>query len=224
VIRVLLADDQALVRAGFAMILKSERDIEVVGGAGDGREAVSMAAELDPDVVLMDVRMPELDGIEATRRIVGGERGPRVLVLTTFDLDEYVYEGLRAGASGFLLKDAPEEQLVTAIRVVAAGGSLFAPSVTRRLIEEFTSRRRSLEPSPGLEELTARELEVLRLLARGLANAEIARTLVVSEHTVKTHVARILMKLGLRDRVQAVVAAYESGLVRPGDGPRGTDA
>ena len=215
-IRVLLADDQSLVRAGFRMILKSESDVDVVAEAGDGVEAVALAAELEPDVVLMDIRMPEMDGIEATRRIVTEEGSPRVLVLTTFDLDEYVYEGLRAGASGFLLKDAPEQQLVTAIRVVTAGGSLFAPSVTRRLIEEFTNRRPLVDQTPGLAELTTRELEVLRLVARGLTNAEIAATLFVSEHTVKTHVARILMKLGLRDRTQAVVAAYESRLVRPG--------
>jgi DNA-binding NarL/FixJ family response regulator len=169
--------------------------------------------------VLMDVRMPEVDGIEATRRIVTDERSPRVIVLTTFDLDEYVYEGLRAGASGFLLKDAPEDQLATAIRIVAGGGSLFAPSVTRRLIEEFTSRAApNAPPPPGLDQLTEREREVLRLLARGLTNAEIAQTLFVSEHTVKTHVARVLMKLDLRDRTQAVVLAYESGLVKPGAG------
>jgi DNA-binding NarL/FixJ family response regulator len=218
-IRVLLADDQALVRAGFRMILTAEPGIEVVGQAADGGEAVALARELAPDVVLMDVRMPIMDGIEATRQIVDGEAGPRVLVLTTFDLDEVVYDALRAGASGFLLKDAPEERLVTAIRVVAEGGSLFAPSVTRRLIEEF-ARRAPSSPPPALDELTARETEVLRLVARGMANGEIARHLVVSEHTVKTHVARILMKLGLRDRTQAVVLAYESGLVRPGDGSR----
>ena len=197
-IRVLLADDQALVRAGFRMILTAEPGIEVVGQAADGGEAVALARELAPDVVLMDVRMPIMDGIEATRQIVDGEAGPRVLVLTTFDLDEVVYDALRAGASGFLLKDAPEERLVTAIRVVAEGGSLFAPSVTRRLIEEF-ARRAPSSPPPALDELTARETEVLRLVARGMANGEIARHLVVSEHTVKTHVARILMKLGLRD-------------------------
>ena len=214
-IRVLLADDQSLVRAGFRMILKAEPGIEVVGEAGDGAEAVARARELAPDVVLMDIRMPVLDGIEATRQVVLNETSPRVLVLT-FDLDEYVYGALRAGASGFLLKDAPEEQLVSAIRVIATGGSLFAPSVTRRLIEEF-SRRATPTPPPQLDELTARELEVLRLVARGLTNGEIAATLVVSEHTVKTHVAHLLRKLGLRDRTQAVVAAYESGLVRPGD-------
>jgi DNA-binding NarL/FixJ family response regulator len=218
VIRVLLADDQALVRAGFRMILKGEPGIEVAGEAGDGAEAVALAAELRPQVVLMDVRMPDVDGIEATRRIVDSSDGaPRVLVLTTFDLDEYVYEALRAGASGFLLKDAPEEQLLAGIRIVADGGSLFAPAVTRKLIEQF-SRRAPKEPPPALTDLTPRELEVLRLLARGRSNAEIAREFVVSEHTVKTHVAHVLQKLDLRDRVQAVVVAYESGLVRPGEG------
>jgi len=217
VIRVLLADDQALVRAGFRMILKAEPGIDVVGEAGDGAEAVTSVQELAPDVVLMDVRMPEMDGIEATRRIVGGEGAPRVLVLTTFDLDEYVYEALRAGASGFLLKDAPEEQLVAGIRIVAEGGSLFAPAVTRRLIERFAGRAPAAMP-PRLDDLTAREREVLQLVAQGLSNAEIAATLVVSEHTVKTHVAHILRKLDLRDRVQAVVLAYESGVVKPGDG------
>jgi len=216
-IRVLLADDQALVRAGFRMILKAEAEIEVAGEAGDGFEAVTLARELAPDVVLMDVRMPVMDGIEATRRIVDGEGAPRVLVLTTFDLDEYVYEALRAGASGFLLKDAPEEQLVAGISIVADGGSLFAPAVTRRLIERFAGSR-AIQPSPGLDELTPRELEVLRMVARGLSNAEIASGLIVSEHTVKTHIAHILRKLDLRDRVQAVVLAYEAGLVRPGEG------
>ncbi len=222
-IRVLLADDQALVRAGFRMILKAEPAIEVVGEAGDGSEAVALAREVAPDVVLMDVRMPVMDGIEATRRIVDDEESPRVLVLTTFDLDEYVFEALRAGASGFLLKDAPEEQLVAGIRIVADGGSLFAPAVTRRLIERFSGTRRR-EPPPGLAELTSRELEVLRLVARGLSNAEIAAHLVVSEHTVKTHVAHILRKLDLRDRVQAVVLAYECGIVRPGSSPDGDGA
>jgi DNA-binding NarL/FixJ family response regulator len=216
VIRVLLADDQALVRAGFRMILKAEPGIEVAGEAGDGSEAVARAHELSPDVVLMDVRMPEMNGIEATRRIVDRQAAPRVLVLTTFDLDEYVYEALRAGASGFLLKDAPEEQLIAGIRIVADGGSLFAPAVTRRLIEQFAARAPKQTPL-GLDELTARELEVLRFVARGLSNREIAAALVVSEHTVKTHVAHVLRKLDLRDRVQAVVAAYESGVVRPGE-------
>jgi len=215
-IRVLLVDDQSLVRAGFRMILKAEAGIEVVGEAGDGAEAVTRAQELSPDVILMDIRMPVMDGIEATRRIVTSESSPRILVLTTFDLDEYVYGALRAGASGFLLKDAPEEQLVSAIRVIATGGSLFAPSVTRRLIEEFSRRDGNSAPPPAIEALTSREVEVLRLVARGLTNAEIASHLVVSEHTVKTHVAHILQKLDLRDRTQAVVVAYESGLVRPG--------
>jgi len=216
-IRVLLADDQALVRAGFRMILKAEPGIEVAGEAADGVEAVALAAETAPDVVLMDVRMPEMDGIEATRRIVTSEDAPRVLVLTTFDLDEYVYEALRAGASGFLLKDAPEEQLLAGIRIVADGGSLFAPSVTRRLIERFAPPE-APQSREGLNELTPRELEVLSLVARGLSNAEIAKDLFLSEHTVKTHVAHVLQKLDLRDRTQAVVAAYESGLVRPGAG------
>jgi DNA-binding NarL/FixJ family response regulator len=195
-------------------ILRAEADIEVVGEAADGAEAVQLARELDPDVVLMDVRMPTMDGIAATRQIIDANgNGPRVLVLTTFDLDEYVYEALRAGASGFLLKDAPEEQLASGIRIVADGGSLFAPAVTRRLIERFAGTVPP-EPPPALAELTTRELEVLRLLARGLSNAEIAAELVVSEHTAKTHVAHILNKLDLRDRVQAVVLAYESGIVR----------
>jgi DNA-binding NarL/FixJ family response regulator len=222
-IRVLLADDHALVRAGFRMILKAEPAIDVAGEASDGSEAVTLARELAPDVVLMDVRMPVMDGIEATRRIAFEQDGPRVLVLTTFDLDEYVYEALRAGASGFLLKDAPEEQLVAGIRIVADGGSLFAPAVTRRLIERFAGLRPAAPP-PALEELTARELQVLRLVARGLSNAEIAARLVVSEHTVKTHVARILQKLDLRDRVQAVVLAYETGVVRAGSGLDGDGA
>jgi DNA-binding NarL/FixJ family response regulator len=216
VIRVVVADDQALVRAGFRMILRAEPGIEVVGEAADGAEAVRLARRLAPDVVLMDIRMPELDGIEATRRVVRDETSPRVLVLTTFDLDEYVYGALRAGASAFLLKDAPEDQLVSAIRVTAAGGSLFAPSVTRRLIEDFARRDGTRAPPPALDALTAREVEVLRLVARGCSNGEIAAELVVSEHTVKTHVASILRKLGLRDRTQAVIAAYESELVRPG--------
>ena len=214
-IRVLLADDQGLVRAGFRMILRAEPDIEVVGEAADGREAVTRTSELNPDVVLMDIRMPGLDGIEATRRVTALDVPARVLVLTTFDLDEYVYESLRAGASAFLLKDAPEQQLVAAVRVVADGGSLFSPSVTRRLIEQFA--RPTAPTSTALEELTAREQEVLRLVARGRSNAEIASELVVSEHTAKTHVASILQKLQLRNRVQAVVLAYETGLVRPGD-------
>jgi DNA-binding NarL/FixJ family response regulator len=217
-IRVLLADDQRLVRAGFRMILASEPDIEVVGEAGEGGEAVSLARELGADVVLMDVRMPGVDGIEATRRLLARSPAPRVIVLTTFDIDEYVFGALRAGASAFLLKDAPEQQLLAAIRVVADGGSLFAPSVTRRLIERFVPPPSGPIPDV-LAELTPRETEVLRLVARGLSNAEIAEALVVTEHTTKTHVARLLQKLGLRNRVQAVVLAYETGVVRPGAEP-----
>lgn len=215
-IRVLIADDQRLVRSGFRMILASDPELEVVGEAGDGVEAVAAARTARPDVVLMDVRMPRVDGIEATRQISLLADAPRVLVLTTFDLDEYVFAALRVGASGFLLKDAPEEQLLSAIRVVSGGGSLFAPSVTRRLIERFASLDNGAAPPPALDELTSRELEVLRLLARGRSNAEIAAELVVSEHTVKTHVAHVLSKLDLRDRIQAVILAYECGLVRPG--------
>jgi DNA-binding NarL/FixJ family response regulator len=220
-VRILIADDQALVRAGFKMILDAEDDLDVVGEASDGAQAVAMANDLEPDVVLMDIRMPELDGIEATRRIIAaaGERPVRVLMLTTFDLNEYVYEALRAGASGFLLKDVPPEQLAEGIRIVAGGEALLAPSITRRLIEEFAEVAPAIpEAPPGLDELTARELEVFKLIARGLSNAEIANELVVSETTVKTHVARMLMKLGLRDRVQAVVLAYESGVAIPGRG------
>ena len=217
--RILIADDQALVRAGFKMILDAEDDLDVVGEASDGARAVALAQELRPDVVLMDIRMPELDGIEATRRVVGGGGDPpvRVLMLTTFDLNEYVYEALRAGASGFLLKDVPPEQLAAGIRVVAAGEALLAPAITKRLIQEFAQAASpSPEPPRGLDELTARELEVFKLVARGFSNAEIAAELIVSETTVKTHVARVLMKLGLRDRVQAVVLAYESGIAVPG--------
>jgi DNA-binding NarL/FixJ family response regulator len=215
-VRVLLADDEKLVRSGFRMILRAEPDIDVVGEAADGGEAVALARDLSPDVVLMDVRMPNMDGIEATRRITDeSEHAPRVLVLTTFDLDDYVYEALRAGASGFLLKDAPEAQLVSGIKIVAFGASLFAPAVTRRLIERFAGTA-PLRPPPQLADLTPRELDVMRLLARGLSNAEIAAELAVSEHTAKTHVAHILNKLDLRDRVQAVVLAYESGIVRAG--------
>jgi DNA-binding NarL/FixJ family response regulator len=215
---VLIADDQALVRAGFRMILEAEEDMEVVGEAADGREAVAEARRLRPDVVLMDVRMPDVDGIDATRRLLGDGSDAKVVMLTTFDMDEYVYDALRAGASGFLLKDVPPEQLVAGIRAVASGDALLAPSVTRRVIEEFVRRPPdSMRTAPPeLAELTARELEVLKLMARGLANAEIAKELFVSETTVKTHVAHVLMKLKLRDRVQAVVFAYESGLVLPG--------
>jgi DNA-binding NarL/FixJ family response regulator len=220
-VRVLIVDDQALVRAGFRMILEAEEDIDVVGEAGDGAEAVEAARRLTPDVVLMDVRMPELDGIEATRRLLGnGAASTKVVMLTTFDMDEYVYDALCAGASGFLLKDVPPEQLVEGIRAVANGDSLLAPSVTRRLIEEFVrSRPPRTEQPEGLSELTARELEVLQAMARGLSNAEIAKELFVSETTVKTHVAHVLMKLKLRDRVQAVVLAFESGLVQSGASP-----
>jgi DNA-binding NarL/FixJ family response regulator len=235
-IRVLIVDDQSLVRAGFRMILDAEDDIEVVGECADGEQAVSSAARFSPDVVLMDVRMPNMDGIEATKKIteVGGGLAegsdptalkPRVLMLTTFEQDEYVYQSLRAGASGFLLKDVPADQLVAAIRVVAEGEAMLAPTVTKRLIEDFATGKSGAalgatpgEGPPGLEDLTERELEVFKLIARGLSNGEIAAELVVSETTVKTHVARILMKLGLRDRVQAVVLAYEAGVVQPGAG------
>jgi len=216
-IRVLLADDQALVRAGLRTILGSQDDIEVVGEAPDGEQAVAMTLRLRPDVVLMDVRMPVLDGIEATRRIIrGGLRG-RILILTTYELDEYVFDALGAGASGFLLKHAPPEELVQGVRLVAAGDSLLAPSVTRRLIEEFARRPApAARPPEALVTLTERELEVLRLIARGLTNAEIAARLHVSETTVKTHVGHVLDKLDLRDRVQAVILAYEAALVTPG--------
>jgi DNA-binding NarL/FixJ family response regulator len=216
-IRVLLVDDQALIRAGFRMILDAEEDMDVVGECADGTQAVDSARRLAPDVVLMDIRMPEMDGIEATRLIAGGDGAPRVLMLTTFDLDEYVYDALRAGASGFLLKDVPAEQLVDGIRVIAEGDALLAPSVTKRLIHEFSRSGAAQRSAPAaLGDLTPRELEVFKLMARGMSNAEIAAELVVSETTVKTHVARVLMKLGLRDRVQAVVLAYESGVVAPG--------
>ena len=215
-IRVLVADDQELVRTGLRTILQAQPDIEVVGEAGDGEEAVEAARRLQPDVVLMDVRMPAMDGLEATRRIVAASTAPpRVLVVTTFDVDEYVYEALRAGASGFLLKGAPTEQVVEAVRVVASGDALISPSVTRRLIDEFARRPRAdAAPPPELEELTSREREVLELVARGHSNPEIADELVVSAATVKTHVAHILMKLGVRDRVQAVILLYESGAIK----------
>ena len=220
-----VADDHEVVRAGFAALLDTQPDFTVLGTASDGSEAVRVCRELRPDVVLMDVRMPGLDGIEATRQLARtGESGPRVLILTTFDLDEYVFDALRAGASGFLLKDVTAERLFDAVRVVAAGEALLAPAVTRRLISEFTRLRPVPEipeapgaaPSAALSTLTPRETEVLRLVAEGLSNPEVARRLVVTEETVKTHVSRILAKLGLRDRTQAVVAAYESGLVVPG--------
>jgi len=215
-ITVVIADDQALLRTGLRKILESEPDLEVVGEAADGGQAVEACLALRPDVVLMDVRMPRIDGLEATRQLAGKTR---VLILTTFDLNEYVFEALRVGASGFLLKDAPADQLVTGIRVVAAGDALLAPSVTRRLIEEFALRPRPHTRPEQLEALSPRELEVLTLVARGLSNTEVAGELCLSDATVKTHVSRILQKLGLRDRVQAVVLAYESGLLQPGGTP-----
>ena len=214
-IRVLLADDQALVRSGFRLILEARDDLEVVGEAEDGAEAVELARRLDPDVILMDVRMPKLDGVEATRRLTAAGVRARVVILTTFDLDEYVHEAIRAGASGFLLKDVRPAQLVDAVRVVAAGEALLAPTVTRRLLDRFARALPDEKPLPSLEGLTARELEILRLVAGGLSNAEIAEQLVVTEATVKTHVSSVLRKLHLRDRVQAVVAAYDAGLVQP---------
>jgi DNA-binding NarL/FixJ family response regulator len=218
--RCLIADDQAMVREGFAAVLAAQPGLVVVGQAADGADAVSKSRQLDPDVVLMDVRMPLLDGLEATRQILSGPPGPhrpRVLMLTTFDLDDYVYEALRAGASGFLLKDATAAELVHAVRVVAAGDALLAPSVTRRLIADFARRPPAGAPVPAaLGVLTQRETEVLRLIARGLSNAEISGALVIAEQTTKTHIGRILAKLDLRDRAQAVVVAYESGLVAPG--------
>jgi DNA-binding NarL/FixJ family response regulator len=214
-IAVLIADDQALVRTGFRMILDAEPDIDVVGEAADGHEALAAARRLRPDVVLMDVRMPELDGIAATRELLAVDGATKVVILTTFDLDEYVYDALRAGASGFLLKDVPPEQLVEGIHAVASGDALLAPSVTRRVIEEFVRRPRPRRADHRLGELTPRELEVLQLLARGLSNAEIAAQLVVGETTVKTHVAHVLTKLHVRDRVQAVVFAYEAGIAEP---------
>ena len=218
-ITVLVVDDVELVRTGLRMILDAEPDLAVVGTASDGVEAVSEVRRLRPDVVLMDIRMPGLDGLAATRHILGTAGMPpcKVIVLTTFDLNEYVYDALRAGASGFLLKDVPAEQLAAGVRVVAGGEALLAPSITRRLVEEFAHNRRTpAKPPPALEELTPRELEVFKLIARGLSNAEVAAELIVGETTVKTHVARVLMKLGLRDRVQAVVLAYEAGVVTPG--------
>ncbi len=216
-IRVLLADDQALVRQGFRLILELEADLEVVAEAADGREALRLTRELAPDVVVMDIRMPELDGIEATRRLQAAGATTRVLILTTFDLDQYLYEAMRAGASGFLLKDAPSDQLVAGIRTVAVGDALLAPALTRRLIEHFVRRPPpDTALPPNLGQLTSRELEVLTLLARGLSNTEIATTLFLGEATIKTHVGRILQKLDLRDRVQAVVYAYETGLIQPG--------
>ena len=210
-IRVLVADDQAMVRAGFRMLLSREEDVEVVAEASNGLEAVDKAARFQPDVALMDIRMPELDGLEATRRILAADETARILILTTFDLDEYVYEALRAGASGFVLKDDPPEQLLGAIRVVAAGDALLSPAITKRVIKRFA---RVPQPSPPkeLEELTERELDVFRLISRGLSNAEIGQELYITDTTVKTHITHILQKLNLRDRVQAVVLAYETGL------------
>ena len=214
-ISVLIADDQAMLRSGLRLILEAEPDIIVTGEAGDGAEAVRLARREKPDVILMDVRMPGTDGLEATRQITESDPDTKVIVLTTFDVDDYVYGALRAGASGFLLKDAGGDQLIDAIRIVASGDALIAPSVTKRLIADFAKRPESTEVE-GLEDLTEREVEVLAEIAKGLSNAEVAATLFVSEATVKTHVSHLLTKLGLRDRVQAVVAAYESGLVRPG--------
>ncbi|MFE7171002.1 response regulator [Streptomyces sp. NPDC057616] len=218
-IRVVVADDQELVRSGFSMILEAQRDIEVVAEAGDGTEAVAAVQRHAPDVLLLDIRMPVMDGLEAARRVCA-QSACKVVMLTTFDLDEYVYEALHAGASGFLLKDVRRDDLVHAVRVVAAGDSLLAPTVTRRLVADIVRRRREEAatgvPPQRLDALTAREVETLRMLARGLSNAEIATTLFVSEHTVKTHVSNVLSKLGLRDRVQAVICAYETGLVQPG--------
>jgi DNA-binding NarL/FixJ family response regulator len=211
-IRVVVADDQSMVRAGFRLLLSHEQDIEVVAEARDGLEAVDKAARYRPTVVLMDIRMPELDGLEATRRILAGDDAARILILTTFDLDEYVYEALRAGASGFVLKDDPPEQLLAAIRTVAGGDALLSPGITKRVIKQFTRIPRPVPPKQ-LDDLTAREQEILRLIATGLSNAEIGERLYISETTVKTHVTHILQKLGLRDRVQAVVLAYQTGLL-----------
>ncbi len=217
-IRVLVADDQAMVRAGFRMLLAEEPDLEVVAEAANGLEAVDKASRFSPGVILMDIRMPELDGLQATRRILEADPSARVLVLTTFDLDEYVYEALAAGASGFVLKDDPPEELIRAIRTVAAGNALLSPAVTRRVIGEFTRIQRPELPK-GLDELTEREREIFELIATGRSNAEIAQKLVIGETTVKTHVTHVLQKLGLRDRVQAVVLAYQAGLVEAGSDP-----
>ena len=215
-IRVLVVDDQPLVRSGFRMILEERDDLELVGEAQDGEQAVALARELDPDVILMDVRMPNLDGVEATRRLVDANTRARVLILTTFDLDEYVYAAIRAGASGFLLKDVEPADLVDAIRVVAAGNSLFGPAATQRLVAHFAQQRDPGTPTRVLDDLTEREREILQLIATGLSNAELAERLHLSETTVKTHVSAVLRKLGVRDRVQAVIAAYDAGLVTPG--------
>ncbi|MEV1018987.1 response regulator transcription factor [Streptomyces sp. NPDC050264] len=221
-IRVIIVDDQSMVRAGFAALLSAQSDIDVVGEAPDGRQGVDVSRSTHPDVVLMDVRMPEMDGLAAARELLDPPQGvvhrPKVLMLTTFDVDDYVYAALRAGASGFLLKDAPPADLISAVRVVAAGEALLAPTVTKRLIEDFAKTRPARrDRSPRLKSLTPRESEVLELIARGLSNQEIARKLVLAEQTVKTHIGRVLAKLGLRDRAQAVIFAYESGLITPGD-------
>ena len=213
-IRVLIADEQSMVRTGLRMLLSSEEDIDVVAEASNGLEAVQKADRFDPDVILMDIRMPELDGLEATRRVLASDKGARVLVLTTFDLDEYVYEALRAGASGFVLKDDPAEQILAAVRVVAGGNALLSPTVTKRVISQFTRTPRR-EPPKALDDLSDREQEVFRLIARGLSNAEIGKELFISETTVKTHITHILQKLDLRDRVQAIVLAYETGHFEP---------
>jgi DNA-binding NarL/FixJ family response regulator len=219
-IRVLVADDQSMVRAGFRMLLSREDDIEVVAEASNGLEAIDKATRFRPTVVLMDIRMPELDGLEATRRILATDEGARILILTTFDLDEYVYEALRAGASGFVLKDDPPEQLLSAIRTVAGGDALLSPAVTKRVIERFARIPQPAPPPKQLDELTDRELDVFRLIARGLSNAEIGQELFISDTTVKTHITHILQKLDLRDRVQAVVLAYESGVMEDRAAPR----
>lgn len=217
-IRVALVDDQALLRRGLRMMIDAEADLHVVGEGADGRQALTVVEETEPDVVLMDIRMPEMDGVEATRRIVAGSHrtGVKVIILTTFDLDEYVVEALRAGASGFLLKDAPPDDIVAAVRIIAAGDAMLAPSITRRLLDRFATSAPSPTAAPELRQLTEREHEVLLLIAQGLSNSEIGARHYLSETTIKTHVGRVLMKLGLRDRVQAVVLAYETGLVRPG--------
>ena len=222
-LRVLVVDDQAVVRLGFRALLESQPDMKVIGAAGDGREAVRMATAAQPDVVLMDIRMPVMGGIDATRAIVQLPARPKVLILTTFDLDDYVYDALRAGASGFLLKDATPDQILDAVRVIGAGEALLAPGVTRRLISEFAARAQLRQPAQ-LADLTARERQVFELVAHGLSNAEIARTLHLADQTVKTHVSAVLAKLGLRDRVQAVVLAYESGIITPGAAAPGLSA
>jgi DNA-binding NarL/FixJ family response regulator len=218
-IRVLVVDDQSMVRAGFRLLLANEADIEVVAEAADGREAVSQAARCHPDVILMDIRMPRLDGLEATRRILAFDQPARILILTTFDLDDYVYEALKAGASGFVLKDDPPEQLIAAVRTVAAGDALLSPTITRRVIQQFTRLHRQ-PPPPAVASLTAREMDVFRLITEGLSNAEIGRQLYISDTTVKTHVTRLLQKLDLRDRAQAIVLAHQTGLFEAGETTR----